>query len=78
MQLYDLPGWAAGSAAVMYGMDLPNDVQNIVVLVDNDIAGERSSIHAAQRWVNEGRRVSVANPPIGKDFNDTLIAEASR
>ncbi len=33
--------------------------------------------HAAQRWSDEGRRVRIARPPQGLDFNDVLLGRIS-
>jgi putative DNA primase/helicase len=32
------------------------------------------STHCARRWKREGRRVRIARPPQGMDFNDLLKA----
>jgi hypothetical protein len=43
---------------------------------DNDIA-RRALDRAAQHFLAAGHSVRVARPPVGKDFNDTLRAEAT-
>ena len=40
-------------------------------------AGEAAARAAAQRWKREGRRVRVAHPPRGCDFNDVLLGRVS-
>lgn len=70
-----LPVWAAGSLGNMAALDLPPVVKDVVLCVDGD--GDRGALetaidkaqafHAAQ-----GRRVRIARPPEGTDFNDML------
>lgn len=76
MQMYGLPGWAAGSAGAIRQLQLPAAVQSVIILVDNDRAGENASSDAAQRWLREGRRVRIARSKIGNDFNDWLKTNA--
>jgi hypothetical protein len=66
--------WAALSASGLRRLTLPEDERDIVILADADAAGEAASMVAARRWVREGRRVRVARPPAGMDFNDMLVA----
>jgi putative DNA primase/helicase len=51
---------------------LPPHVKEIIILADSDAPGEAAAKDAAERWVHEGRRVRIARPPKGKDFNDLL------
>ena len=76
MQARDLPAWTALSASGLRGLHLPPEVQNVIVLADADIAGEAAARECALRWKREGRRVRVARPPEGMDFNDVLVASA--
>jgi hypothetical protein len=73
MQMYGLPGWAAGSAIAIRHLQLPDDVRSVILLVDNDPPGENASREAAQRWLSEGRRVRIAHSKVGNDFNDWLV-----
>jgi putative DNA primase/helicase len=66
--------WAALSASGLRGLALPDDERDIIVLADADKAGEAAAKDSARRWVREGRRVRIANPPRGMDFNDMLMA----
>jgi hypothetical protein len=38
------------------------------------MSAEAAAKDAARRWVREGRRVRIARPPTGTDFNDMLMA----
>ena len=51
---------------------------NVIVLTDGDDAGEAAAQHAGLRWKREGRRVRIARPQQGLDFNDMLVGRASR
>ena len=49
---------------------LPDEVQHIIIAADPDPVGIMAARAAARRWLAEGRRVSIARPPVGLDFND--------
>jgi putative DNA primase/helicase len=66
--------WAALSTSGLRGIALPNDERDIIILADADKAGEAAAKDTARRWVREGRRVRIASPPTGMDFNDMLMA----
>ena len=73
-----LPVWAALSASYFIGLALPALplAAEIVIAADNDKIkdGKRAGIEAAENaaafWSSQGRKVSIALPPIpGTDFN---------
>jgi hypothetical protein len=75
--------WAALSTSGLRALDLPREVRNVIVLADGDDSGETAAQECACHWKREGRRVRVARPPQGMDFNDLLlcaprISEAAR
>jgi hypothetical protein len=74
MQASGKPAWAALSTSGLRSLDLPNAVRDVIVLADGDEPGEAAARHCAQRWQREGRRVRIARPPQGMDFNDLLRA----
>ena len=49
-------------------------MRDVIVLADGDDAGEAAARDAALRWKREGRRVRIARPPRGADFNDLLVS----
>jgi hypothetical protein len=59
-------------------LDLPREVRNVIVLADGDDPGEAAAEACAWRWKREGRRVRIARPPRGLDFNDLLKAGVAR
>lgn len=73
MQASGLPAWAALSVAGLRALDLPDTVREVIILADGDDAGERAALDAAARWARAGRRVRIARPPRGMDFNDVLL-----
>jgi putative DNA primase/helicase len=73
MQATRYPAWAALSTSGLRTLDLPNEVRDVIVLADADDSGEAAAHEAAQRWKREGRRVRIARPPQGLDFNDLLL-----
>ena len=77
MQATGLPAWAGLSTAGLRALDLPSGVREVIVLADGDDAGEEAALECAQRWRREGRRVCIARPPPGTDFNDLLIGSPS-
>jgi putative DNA primase/helicase len=75
MQSTGYPAWAALSTSGLRALHLPSDVNDVIVLADGDDAGEAAASDCALRWKREGRRVRIARPPRGHDFND-LVARA--
>jgi putative DNA primase/helicase len=73
MQATGKPAWAALSTAGLRNLEIPEQIKEIVVLADADLPGEEAAQYAAHRWVREGRRVRIARPPKGQDFNDLLL-----
>jgi hypothetical protein len=73
MQASGHPAWAALSTAGLMALDLPQSVRDVIVLADGDEAGKAAARGAALRWKREGRRVRIAYPPQGMDFNDMLM-----
>jgi putative DNA primase/helicase len=51
-------------------------VHDVIVLADGDEAGEVAARDCAVRWKRQGRRVRIARPPWGPDFNDLLKGRA--
>jgi hypothetical protein len=72
------PAWAALSTSGLRTLDLPESVRDVIVLADGDDAGEAAGRDCAWRWKREGRRVRIARPPQGMDFNDMLLGRAPR
>jgi putative DNA primase/helicase len=67
-------GIAGLSAGNMAAIGLPSVVEEVIILADNDAAGEAGTNAATTRWIGEGRRVRIARPPSEfKDFNDQLL-----
>ncbi len=71
------PAWAALSTSGLRALDLPGSVRDVIVLADGDDPGEAAARDCALRWQRQGRRVRIARPPRGQDFNDVLISTAS-
>ena len=76
MQASGHAAWAALSTSGLRALNLPNDVRDVIVLADGDEAGEAAARECALRWKREGRRVRIARPPWGMDFNDMLRGRA--
>ena len=72
MQATGQPAWAALSTAGLRSLNLPLGVRELILLADGDDAGEEAAVDAARRWTYEGRRVRIARPGKGLDFNDLL------
>ena len=78
MQATGHPAWAALSTSGLRSLELPKDVRDLIVLADGDQPGEAAARDCASRWKRQGRRVRIARPPQGMDFNDLLIGRAPR
>src|SRR5262249_7480997 len=72
------PAWAALSTSGFRTLILPRTVRHVIVLADGDDPGEAAAQACAWRWKREGRRVRIARPPRGMDFNDLLVGNVSR
>jgi hypothetical protein len=72
------PAWAALSTSGLRSLDLPRTVREVIVLADGDDPGEAAAQDSAWRWKREGRRVRIARPRQGTDFNDLLMHRARR
>jgi hypothetical protein len=70
------PAWAALSTSGLRVLDLPDRIRDVIVLADGDDAGEAAARDCALRSKREGRRVRIARPPQGTDFNDVLMGRA--
>lgn len=78
MQATQLPVWAALSTAGLRALGLPDGVREVIILADGDDPGEAAACASAMRWKGQGRRVRIARPPAGTDFNDLLLFGASK
>jgi putative DNA primase/helicase len=78
MQASGRSAWAALSTSGLRALDPPREVRDIIVLADGDDPGEAAAQDCAWRWKREGRRVRIARPPQGTDFNDPLMRRAPR
>ena len=64
--------WATLGTSGLRSVKLPETVREVIIAADNDEPGEKAARDAAQRFLAEGRRVKIARPSKGKDFNDLL------
>ncbi|MFB9985328.1 toprim domain-containing protein [Mesorhizobium kowhaii] len=74
MQATGNAAWAALSTSGLRSLDLPPAVRDVIILADGDEPGEAAAQDCARRWKREGRRIRIARPPRGMDFNDLLKA----
>jgi hypothetical protein len=72
MQAARFGAWAALSTSGLRSLELPPNIRDVTILADGDESGEAAAEDAAKRWVGEKRRVRIARPPVGVDFNDLL------
>jgi putative DNA primase/helicase len=77
MQATGLPAWAALSTSGLRTLQLPAEIEQVIVLADSDEPGEAAAANAGMRWKREGRRVRIARPPTSMDFNDVLLSRAA-
>jgi putative DNA primase/helicase len=74
MQVTGIPSWSAICTSGMRAIVLPPLplAATVHLLIDMDQAGEEAAQAAADRLTREGRKVKLARPIVGKDFNDAL------
>ena len=71
------PVWAALSTSGLKALELPPVVREVVLLADNDEAGEQAAIFAGRRWQATGISARMAKPtPEFSDYNDMLLRGA--
>jgi len=79
-----LPVWAASNTALLGNLEVPNAVQRVVILADNEVvkAGKQAGRVAAEklrdRMLAQGRDVEIRYPTLpakdkGVDWNDVLV-----
>jgi putative DNA primase/helicase len=78
MQATGRAAWAALSTSGLRTLDLPAEAREVILLADGDDPGEVAAQDCAWRWKREGRRVRIARPPQGMDFNDLLLRRPPR
>ena len=64
--------WAALSVPGVRSLVLPEEISTVVLGPDGDDPGDGAAVEAAKRFVREGRKVRIARPPHGMDWNDVL------
>jgi DNA primase len=74
-QATGIPTWACLSTSGLRAVVVPPSVVEVVIFADGDAPGEEAALIAAHRLTTEGRRVRIARPPVGSDFNDVLTKE---
>jgi hypothetical protein len=75
-QLGVRPAWALGSTGTIAGFPVIGGVEQLTMLGETGTASRDAIRFCAPRWRRAGRRVDVAMPDIGSDFNDELMAQA--
>ena len=66
------PAWATLSTSGLRAVQLPPEAGTVIIAADGDEPGETAAKEAAGRFMDEGRSVKIARPPVGMDFNDLL------
>ncbi len=64
--------WAALSVPGVRSLVLPEEISAVVLGPDGDDPGDRAAVDSANRFIREGRKVRIARPPRGMDWNDVL------
>jgi DNA primase len=73
MEMFHLPVWCA-LGSNLARIVLPGTARSIVIFADRGLAGEEAAEKARRAFHDQGRKVAVRFPTIGKDFNDELKA----
>ena len=77
MQFIKVPIWAALSISSLKNLYSPPEIRDVTILADGDEAGEEAAQNAALRWIKKGRKVRIARPPKGLDFNNLAMGQES-
>ena len=68
----DLAVWCALSAGNLDRLTLPPQVEEVVLVADGDLVGERAAGKAKWAYLDQGLSVQLVLPPTGQDVNDVL------
>jgi putative DNA primase/helicase len=68
------PVWALGSTGSIAGFPIIDSVKRLTIIGETDTASRDAIRFCTQRWLKVWKRVLVATPTIGNDFNDELMA----
>ncbi len=74
-----IPIWATISAGGMEKIDLPQNIREVIIAMDNDQSGrgQEAANKLAKRLLSQGRTVKRVIPPnVGDDFADMLMRGA--
>lgn len=72
LQATGIPVWAVLGTSGLRNICFPDSVREVIIAADADLPGESAAREAARRILAEGRRVKIARPSSGNDFNDLL------
>ena len=79
MEMTGITVWASLGASRLHNVELPPEVEEVHVFVDNDEPGRTAARRAADTHTSIGRRVSLRSPPDQcGDWNDFLNLIADR
>jgi putative DNA primase/helicase len=79
MQMAGLTVWASLGASRLYSVELPAEVEEVHIFVDNDEPGRTAAKRAADVHTHLGRHVYLRSPPDQcGDWNDFLLLLADR
>jgi putative DNA primase/helicase len=79
MQMTGMTVWASLGASRLHSIELPSEVEEIHIFVDNDEPGRTAAKRAADAHTSVGRRVYLRSPPDQcGDWNDFLNLIADR
>ena len=70
--------WAALSTSGVKSLILPAAVKTVILCPDGDVEGAGAARQAADRFLEEGRQVRIAQAPAGADLNDVLLGRAGQ
>jgi putative DNA primase/helicase len=79
MQMTGMTVWASLGASRLHNVELPAEVEEVHIFVDNDEPGRTAAKRAADVHTSIGRRVYLRSPPDQcGDWNDFLLLLADR
>jgi putative DNA primase/helicase len=71
MEVSKVTVWAACGSRLA-DIQLPAEVKRVVIFADNGAPGVEAAEKAKAALLEQGRRVAIAYPPVGKDWNDAI------
>ena len=71
------PVWSCLSTSGLKTVLLPESISTVWIAADGDPPGEKAARECARRFAGKVKKIRIARPPEGQDFNDLIVKEGN-